>query len=1625
MARFSRRLKFLSALNKRIKEDLGIEKEVLAEVSIPKLNILKRSNEYEYDYDEDDMDDEDSKELENVSPLEQKKPQPGNCYMWRKRHIKTFDGQIFSYQSSCAYTLLRDDVDNTFSVVVQESSDCAGSDTCYTVVKIFLQNTEFILSRTYDGVPVFTNNGKVLPIPSRLPGIQTTLSAHYIVVKVDVIGLQLKWDAENTVHIHVTEGLWNKTAGLCGRLDGDEDNDLIPSNGAMFKNVASLVKSWEVDNVGETCNDVAVEDNSCKANNLLPLETAARTYCKKLLTADNLTPCTDAIDLRLLMNACVWDYCGCKESNPERCTCESLDILHRVCVQKGLSPTIKWRDEKFCPYKCTGGRVYMSCGLSGGQPVCGGLNEKLIPSDECEEGCYCPEGTAFYNSKCIPIDECPCMNNGKEYISGKSISRDCNTCTCNKGKWICTEKICDARCSIIGDPHYTTFDGARYDFVGTCSYYLIKHNNFSIEARNALCHGSSSDNSFKPSTCVRSVVIKTPGRTIKLKQNEEVSVDGEDIYKFPFDFNGIIIRAASSDFITVELSNDVFLWWNGKSNTGYIDVSPNLFGETRGLCGTFNQNQRDDFLTPDGDIEHGAIPFANKWKTDETCPDAPDVVHSDPCSVNIHKQPTAVENCKVIKSTIFAECQWVVDPKPYFTNCMHDICNCEENLDDCLCPMISAYATECASKGIAINWRDMIPQCRVNCPKGQQYQICGNSCTRTCSDLASFESCKERCVEGCNCPPGQSLDADGDCIDVSKCGCEYNGEHFEDNYKQIRDINGLLSLCTCSDADWLCRPATPNEVEIYPNDLKGNCNISEHQEYTPCEPVEYKTCKNMHTFTTPTSTPMVCHTGCQCEKDYVLDTSTKQCVKPEECPCHHAGQSYKEDATVYEECKLCKCVQGKWQCTDKECHAECSAWGDSHYKTFDGKTYDFQGQCDYILARGTLHNKYSFDISLQNVPCSSLGASCSKSVTIRAGIPPNQEIITLTKDEPMPDYAFLKHMILKQKGHFVIVEIPEIKLSVLWDKGTRVYVKLGNLWKNKVQGLCGNFNNDQLDDFQTPSGGLPEVSPLIFGDSWRLQQMCPNAFELKDTCEERPDRKMWAMKECGILKSTVFASCHAEVPMEPYFERCIFDTCACDLGGDCNCLCTALAAYAHECDLKGVNIKWRTPDLCPIQCDERCAHYEPCISPCPYETCDNLMMYKKLASMCEQETCIEGCLVEECEEGYVYKNSSLLECVPKSSCKPVCIQIGNIVYLEGDIIEEDQCHTCFCSKGRKVCQGQPCTTTESLPTGTSTTTEEPKNEGTKCKPGWTTWINQDPTPGLKPSDVEELPGSIVMNKLTGSHCDRSMIEDIECRTTNTHLSPKETNLDVECSLENGLICVSHGDKSECPDFEIRVKCQCIQEVTEACEVGQPHQPHAYDCYLYYGCEKTDYGAELTVRTCGPKLMFNPVKRKCDFPSKVIGIRPECQGSTTAPVTVACDLEAPNQEDPSDCYLYYKCEKTDKGNEIVLKTCYPDFMFNPKTQQCDFSKNVGEIKPECKEQPPITEVCEINEPNKPHSSDCYLFYKCVESENGAQLVGNSCGPHLMFNPVKAKCDFPANVVQIRPECEVIPTSSMYL
>lgn len=174
--------------------------------------------------------------------------------------------------------------------------------------------------------------------------------------------------------------------------------------------------------------------------------------------------------------------------------------------------------------------------------------------------------------------------------------------------------------------------------------------------------------------------------------------------------------------------------------------------------------------------------------------------------------------------------------------------------------------------------------------------------------------------------------------------------------------------------------------------------------------------------------------------------------------------------------------------------------------------------------------------------------------------------------------------------------------------------------------------------------------------------------------------------------------------------------------------------------------------------------------------------------------------------------------------------------------------------------------------------------------------------------------------------------DVQCRTVDTHQDFKSTGLDVECSLERGLICKASLGKQKkfCPDFEIRVLCECVAAThipSGICDTKRPNQPHPKDCHNFYHCSDGMLGPELIEKSCGKDMMFNPESQVCDWPSTVISLRPECSAPTTETsetttpiyddsINEAFDGECLFGQEWSACAI--ECEKTCLYYDYVIK-----------------------------------------------------------------------------------------------------------
>lgn len=112
----------------------------------------------------------------------------------------------------------------------------------------------------------------------------------------------------------------------------------------------------------------------------------------------------------------------------------------------------------------------------------------------------------------------------------------------------------------------------------------------------------------------------------------------------------------------------------------------------------------------------------------------------------------------------------------------------------------------------------------------------------------------------------------------------------------------------------------------------------------------------------------------------------------------------------------------------------------------------------------------------------------------------------------------------------------------------------------------------------------PQCLPSLLGRAQVQHHQQPNLRCLPWPGGPRPTSAKQSGRVSGGAQPPPDSEGCPQVYRLPYYEACVQDTCACDTGGDCECLCDAVAAYAKACMDKGVCVDWRSPDFCRESC---------------------------------------------------------------------------------------------------------------------------------------------------------------------------------------------------------------------------------------------------------------------------------------------------------------------------------------------------------------------------------------------------------------------------------------------------------
>nr|XP_009942510.1 PREDICTED: mucin-5AC-like [Opisthocomus hoazin] len=1178
------------------------------------------------------------------------------CSTWGNFHFKTFDGDIYSFPGLCNYVFASlcnapyEDFNIQIRRIVVENAP--------TINHITMKLEGVAAELTKDGVMINSNR---VQLPYSQSGITIEKSSIYVKVA-SKMGIVLMWNEDDSILLELNEKYANQTCGLCGDFNGFPIYNEFYSNNIKMTAV-QFGNMQKMDGPTEHCEDTTstLPDN-CTDN--------FDDICRKTLTSSAFAECNDVVDVREYIMACQDDLCRSEESENASCICDTFAEYSRQCAHAGGHP-LNWRTSTLCPKTCPYNMQYQECS-SPCADTCTNPERSQFCEEHCMDGCFCPLGTVFddiNNSGCIPRQQCSCFYNGNTYATGTSFSEQCQSCTCDGGQWSCKDMSCPGVCSVEGGSHFSTFDKKHYNYHGDCTYVLSKHckdETFTILVELRKCGLTDTE------TCLKAVTLNVKkGQTlIEVKPDGGVFVNS--IYtQLPISAADVTMFRPSSFFIMMQTNFGVHLEIQFTPIMQvFVRLDPVFKDQTCGLCGNFNDIQTDDFKAISGVIEGTATAFANTWRTQASCPNI-QRSFENPCALSIDNEKYAQHWCGLLTDSKgpFADCHYAVNPSVYHTNCMFDTCNCE-NSEDCLCAALSSYVRACAAKGIQLHgWRtDVCSKYTTSCPKSLNYSYTISSCQPTCRSLSEPDvtcSIKFVPVDGCTCVNGTYMDETGKCVPANECPCYYRGSPIP--FGEVVHENRLV--CTCIQGSLNCI-GVPNPTPVCESPMVYfNCrNITAGTTGAECQ----KSCQtlDMQCYSTQ------CISGCVCPAGLVLDENGG-CIPEEDCPCIHNEAMYQPGEKINVDCNTCVCKNRKWECTEDQCLGTCAVYGDGHYNTFDDKTFSFNGNCEYTLIQdhcgksGTANG--TFRVITENIPCGNTGTTCSKSIKVfleSYELILGEEHVSVVKRGQNDEVPYT----VRYMGVYLVIETTS-GLILIWDKKTSIFIKLSPAFKGQICGLCGNYDGNGINDFTTRSQSVVE-NVLEFGNSWKVSSTCPDANSIKDPCSTNPYRKSWSEKKCSIINSNIFAACHSQVEPAKYYQACVTDACACDTGGDCDCFCTAVAAYAQACSEAGVCIAWRTPSICPLFCDYynqqgECAwHYKPCGAAC-MKTCRN-PSGKCLHNLPGLEGCYPNCPPDK-----PYFHEDQMKCVSLCDCYD---------NEDGKIYRRDECNLCECTSEGLQCK---------------------------------------------------------------------------------------------------------------------------------------------------------------------------------------------------------------------------------------------------------------------------------------------------------------------------------------------------
>ncbi|XP_075139471.1 mucin-5B-like, partial [Leptodactylus fuscus] len=362
---------------------------------------------------------------------------------------------------------------------------------------------------------------------------------------------------------------------------------------------------------------------------------------------------------------------------------------------------------------------------------------------------------------------------------------------------------------------------------------------------------------------------------------------------------------------------------------------------------------------------------------------------------------------------------------------------------------------------------------------------------------------------------------------------------------------------------------------------------------------------------------------------------------------------------------------------NEESKKYCSTWGMYHFKTFDDRTFSFDGTCLYDFCMDCYSEPPLFHITVHR-PTAGEGNIVYFTAEIDNVYIVVRPAGIFIDGEDFTDYQ--KRNGVEVKDTCANFEITANGIKVIWNWGDNLKVELDEQYKNRVCGMCGNYDDDGANDIQWKGHN---ISHVLFGNLHKADDPlvdCPDvvdhtqeqgSHDINDDCRDQRDQCETIMSQMGDCK-------YRMKDYKVYLDTCTEDLCKCQEKRVTTCLCSNLNQFSKACvEENGHPGMWRRPDFCYISCP-RTMEFLECASPC-INTCSN-----PTASKLCIEQCKEGC---SCPPGTIMDDvNNNKTCLKQNLCP--CAHNGKI-YQPGESYSA-ACQKCTCLLGQWTCSHVAC-----------------------------------------------------------------------------------------------------------------------------------------------------------------------------------------------------------------------------------------------------------------------------------------------------------------------------------------------